>query len=330
MNILYENRINWLLKEISKGFKISPLNIAIFFSILIIVILIFIYLSKKADLQLKKKLTSILNKKFRKSIKKLNLAPKEIDLLKILSNYTDSVSNKYLLLEDEHIFQSAARKLLEKEPERAEGISSLRVKLGYKKHSLDSIPHSTAQIIDGTTIKIISKNKKSLAIGKIEKITPDYLQISIKNKTNPIKKGKVYIAQFQYHSGIFYFNTYCIDTKNHQVFLTHSEKIKRIQRRNYYRKNIHIPVYISSKTDNRSYYSYTTNLGGGGASIKGSTDFFNKGEIVNIHIDISNKGKIALEGKIIDILKTKNILRISFTEINNSDRDKIIKYIFEH
>ena len=329
MYTLYEDRINWVLKEISKGFKLSPLNITIFFLLVTAIVVLFIYLSKRAESRLKNKLIRIFYKRFQNKIVNLKLTSHEIELLKSLLTYIKELSNKFLLLEDEYVFQNATKRLLEKNPDKEQEISALKVKLGFKKYSMEAIPNSTAQLVDNTTINLVDKNHSLVAIGKVIEIKPEYILVDIIEEEIPLKKRNEYIAQFQYRSGIFYFKTRCLTVKNTLAFLSHSERIRRTQRRSFYRKNIQIPVSIHSKVDERSYYSYTTDLGGGGVCVKGSPDFFHPGENVTILIDIPKKGRITSTARIIDISKTKNIIRVSFSEIKESDRDKIIKFIFK-
>lgn len=117
--------------------------------------------------------------------------------------------------------------------------------------------------------------------------------------------------------------------------------IKRIQRRNYYRLKITLPIYIRSLTDGSEenqnsekwFKAYTLDISGGGVKISIDRSL-EKGSLLECKLKINDED-LVLKGKVVrcQLAETDPIIRyeigMSFVDITEYQRDLIIRFIFE-
>ncbi len=326
MFILNEERITWVLKEISKGFKLSPLEIIIYFLILLTIIFLFSWYYKREKQKSIKKRKEVSEKRLQKYIKELKLNQKEIETLQKISKLTKNPYDIPAIIEKKALFNKYAQKLLDKSPSLSRHISSLRVKIGHKADKIDQILHSTAEIPEYSQVHIIISNGETIR-GNVSSVKQDYIVITKNNDKTRIISGKNVIIQYQNQSGIYYFPSKLINMKNREIFISHSEIAKRIQRRRFYRKRVHIPAIIKNESNDTTYFAIIEDLSGGGAKIKTKENIPPKNEIVII-LPISENEKLTLKAKVISSEKGK--IRVTFIDLHPALKDKIINFIFHN
>lgn len=115
--------------------------------------------------------------------------------------------------------------------------------------------------------------------------------------------------------------------------------VKRLQRRNYFRLKVTLPIYIRELKEDPDQdpgpwlKAYTLNLSGGGARIS-SNEKLDKGALLECRLEL-NEEEVILNGKVVrsQLVEDDPIVRyeigLSFIDIAESDRDSIIKFIFQ-
>lgn len=123
--------------------------------------------------------------------------------------------------------------------------------------------------------------------------------------------------------------------------LNRISSIKRIQRRNYYRLNITLPISIKLLTDKDKQSqnfkewlkTYTMDISGGGVRILLDRNI-EKGSLLECKLKINDedlllKGEVVRSQLIQQYPITKYEIGISFVDITEYQRDQIIGFIFE-
>lgn len=326
MLILNEEKITWVLKEISKGFKLSPFEISIYFFIIISIGFVFTWFYRRERLKTRETNKKLAAKKFEKYIKEYKLTGADIDLLKLMAKNLKESFNLPLLIENRYIFNRCAKIVLKKDPSLSTRISSLRVKLGHIRTKADQLIHSTAEIPQYSEVELIitEDSTKKMVRGIIAEIKPDYLLVKLDQDHHKIDE-KYVTVQFQNMAGIFIFKTRILKVKEAELYLQHTEEVKRVQRRRFFRKRVRIPAVISIEGSDEIYFTTIVDLSGGGAKVELDKEI-KEGSIINLVFTLPGNYKISAKSRVISCGHGK--IHLSFTEIKDSDREQIVKYIF--
>jgi len=177
----------------------------------------------------------------------------------------------------------------------------------------------------------------------IQDLTDEYIGISVpvlQGKYLPIRKGERVEVLYYIDKDIYGFNTVVLGKKIDKVFivlLAHPKKVKMVQRRNYVRILISLEINCAvidkekNKTNNQyEFFSATTlDLSGGGVSIISDRSFRYADQIM-LTIPLAAED-ITVAGKVVRVNKKddgKNIYGLSYINIDNRSRDRLISFIF--
>ncbi len=124
------------------------------------------------------------------------------------------------------------------------------------------------------------------------------------------------------------------------IVITLPDKVNRTQRRNYVRIDVRLPLeYYRLKdglaTNFTNYQTTTKDISGGG--LRFTSDFLIAlGTELETIIDIPGQGKINAIAQVVRCIPTgrgnvvKYSIGVEFTLIEKKDRERIIRYLFEH
>ncbi|MDA8233825.1 MAG: PilZ domain-containing protein [Clostridia bacterium] len=124
-----------------------------------------------------------------------------------------------------------------------------------------------------------------------------------------------------------------------QISIDRPTSIKRTQRRNFVRINTKLPVSYNIINDEMSeaaifQQGITLDISGGGIRFQTSV-FLPEGTVVELKVDIQGHGQISALGKVIRTIssgekeKKSYLIGVQFMIIEEKDRDKIIRHIFD-
>lgn len=169
----------------------------------------------------------------------------------------------------------------------------------------------------------------------------------------PIFEAKVYPVKVNSHINAYLFyksnQVYNIEgfVVDRQVIdgiatldLKVTEKIRKVQRRQYFRFDCSIPVffYIQQSPESSEEYieisGHTIDISGGGLSALIDKPV-NKNKIIQGKLELESSGHIDFEGRVIRCIKDiindeiKYFMSISFVDIDYKKREKIVRFIFD-
>ncbi len=328
MIVLSEQKLALLFEEIAKGFVHSPLEISIFIVLVLaffsIFIFIYKYQVKKTREEKAKKALEI----FEQICREKAFDHTELLALEQLTRYLKLPYEKNLLLEDQSVFNACVKKLQKEMQIPLPVLSALRLKLGFKRENPDEIPHSTAELSKEMTVFVVVSGRNQFP-SRIVQLDPDSIKIQIEKPVPIPNPGTSIQVYFQKSSGIFSFPTRIQKTAGGLIWISHSENIERLQRREFYRKKLKLPVYI--KPTGSSEPPLRTNiidLSGGGASILNTAQNFHEKEDVTLIFFTPRPERMILTAHVIRVSEGGKTLHVSFGHMLESSRDRIIGYLF--
>jgi hypothetical protein len=329
MIVLDEEQLSYLFEEIAKGFEKSPLEIALFAALIVGIGVSVVVLYRR---QLRSSREEIIKRSqtlFARTARKKSLGTSDLNILERMVKHLKSPKDKHLLLEDQVTFNGCARKLIAYDRVASQGIAALRVKLGFKTRSPEGVPHSTAELQDDLPVIIVQKGKKG-GRGSIAKVKPSSLTIALEGETPPPKRSLPIQVYFQAPSGRYTFITRIRGYSKGDIEIAHSENIKRLQRRKFYRKKLMLPVYVKrAESDEPSVLSTLIDLSGGGVSLVNRDLQFRAGDRISISLVASRTKRIYVAGNVLRISRGGKTIHVEFRDMLESSRDRIIRLLFK-
>lgn len=147
-------------------------------------------------------------------------------------------------------------------------------------------------------------------------------------------------VNYFYQNAVYSFDTYILSRESSPLPLLEVIKpseVKRIQRRNFVRFDVKLPLKVGLLAENLNnplaeICAKTIDISGGGLSFISKDKFEKDGEIT-LEIELPDMGLVNAVGKVVRVGKKENnnnefIYSVGFIFIDEFDRDKIVKYIF--
>jgi c-di-GMP-binding flagellar brake protein YcgR len=164
------------------------------------------------------------------------------------------------------------------------------------------------------------------------------ISIPIKNGTYiPLREGEKVEVIYYYGKDIYKFYTHVIDRKIDTIpviLLALPKEVFKVQRRKFVRVPIICTIQyskIGKNTASKPLSAIMVDLSGGGMRIK-LKDELAYGDIINVYIPLG-KEQVQIKGEIVRIEAEQDIKRnicgVSFMDLEERVREKLIRYIFQ-
>ena len=181
-------------------------------------------------------------------------------------------------------------------------------------------------------IKIVPAGANGIFSGAIVSVSSEYFEALLSNLNRDLTGNAEIIISTG--SSIVIFKTSVVEAKDNLVRFVIPLEFKRIQRREYLRVDINIPVELKTtdKQDN-PIHSSTQNLSGGGMQLT-SPQEFDVGALIFAKFNVFDKKSINTILKVLRVDKTqqnnkKYFLAGKFAEISNNDRVVLVQICFK-
>ncbi len=323
---------NEFLESVSQGLAGTTTHIYLAIIFLAVFIFIIILISKITKYKENKELKIILNKKYSSLIKELKISKGEKDIIERLSRFLRKPEKKYLLLLNPNVFHSTLNKLRElilkdkKQFLDDRILFSLERKLKFNTISKFSELDSTYDLPNEMSVYVIF-NKDQKISGKI-KNTEEAINVIIKNSIIDIIEGQKAAIYTNNYSGIYVFYTKLNKIDNNQLSFEHSFKMKALQRRDFFRKNILLPVIIEKTGENnKPVKTVLYDISGGGASFDNTNLGLKAHDDIKISFPDNNLLTLRLNAEVIRCSRDGKISHVKFNHLKDSAQDRIIRLI---
>jgi len=185
-------------------------------------------------------------------------------------------------------------------------------------------------IKENQKIKIIPDRIDKIAVGFIISACRESFVAEINNPSSliPGSSPEILISGEDY---MVMFTSKVNKTVRNNVWFSIPSKFTFIQKREYPRINVNLPVSLKQSNETPETQAVTANIGGGGMQIVSSADF-ELNSVLNAKFNLSNKKEINTS---LEILRRKEedekfFLSGKFNKISNFDKTSIIQFCFKH
>jgi len=328
MFILSEQKLAILFQEIAKGFVHSPLEIALFIFLVLSFFSVFLAVYLVQLHRIREHLLSRGRRAFMRISRRKALSSTELHLLEQLASYLKIPAEIHLLLEDHSVFNFCVRKLKSEKLLSAQSLSSLRCKLGFKREDPEQIPHSSAELPCHMTV-FLSPGGCIRMQGIILNVLPDSITIRVQSSFDLADSGTSVTVSFFKSSGIFSFQSRVLRREGDYICVAHSEQVRRLQRRAYYRTSLRLPVLLKSPGF-AGFPVRTTllDLGGGGARLFNEGMSFHEEDDLTLLFSPPGSERLILPCRVVRLSEEGKALHVAFKKIPETSRDRVIRYIF--
>ena len=335
MIVLSEQKLALLFEDISKGFIHSPSEIVLFILLVLSFLSLFLTVYRVQLNRVREEQVKRGKELYARICSSRALNPSELLLLKQLSRYLKITDGMNLLLENHSLFNSCVRKLQKYRNISSSVLSSLRCKLGYKSERPEQTLRSSAELVTNVPVYIsLADHVQSTddciqAQGITTQVNPDSISIQVQKYHRLPENGaslRVYLLK---PSGVFSFQTRVLKRDGGTLHVCHSEHIKRLQRRAFYRRSLRLPVYIkSAESEVRPVRTTLKDLSGGGASFFSTGEEFKENDGIILLLFPPNSDRMVLSCRVVRVSEGGKTIHVAFDSIPESIRDRIIRYLF--
>jgi hypothetical protein len=219
------------------------------------------------------------------------------------------------------LFDAAARKMIEAEPESGEALARLRYKLGLILKNAFQAPRATTELTPGMAVFITLHGRTELNA----MITDVQDQGFFVKSDLPGRIGDEAVLELHSNAGVFRIKTVIRDIENGFFVFAHTVNVEQIQKRRFFRKRLTLPVVIEIPRTGEKLESYALDLSGGGARIHNPRFVFQDGEPVVVVFFFDRKERAAVPARLIRASPLDRSVSVAFDKIKEGDRDKLLK-----
>ncbi|MBN1798880.1 MAG: PilZ domain-containing protein [Spirochaetales bacterium] len=274
------------------------------------------------------KLALAVNKRFEKYIVKYSLTKPELDLVDRMSRFLKNPLKKYLLLTNAHTFNTCFHLLSRKEEVDKKIQMSFYKKLGFDRFDPYKVPSSSNDIAEGTPARVFSADKKTAVNGIITRHLPDALVFESLDSLEKFSNEDEVILVTHNYTGLYGLKTRVLKGENKTIYMANSEDIVTIQRREYFRKNIYLPILLRREdSKDEPDYAYIRDLSAGGLSVTNPGKKYVKKDDLSLFFHKEADKKFHLSGEVVRVSINNKILHIKFGYVTNSVRDRLVGLI---
>ncbi|MBN1797947.1 MAG: PilZ domain-containing protein [Spirochaetales bacterium] len=316
-----------LIDSISTGFKKTPTEVLVF--IFLLGGFLFVFLSAFIIIKLveRYKLNKTLSRKYEKYVMVFRLTAREKNIIEEMARFLKNRNKKYLLLLNPKTF-SATLHLLQREIKvKAEVLTSLKTKLGFNKARPHSIITDTRDLKLSMPV-IIMHDKKIKISGTVSQSTEDSFVIALQEENREIKKNEDVVVFLHNFTGIYAFTVTVRENRGDSLVLNHSRQKERFQRREFYRKQVKLPVLLK-KIDSSAdpVQAFIVDLSAGGAAIHHPRMHIAKGDDLKIYFQKANDDIFYLNAEVVRAARNGTEISVRYGHLSEQYRDRIIGMI---
>jgi hypothetical protein len=320
-----------IFQSLSEGFVHTPLEIILFFAIVLLLILAVSGFAIALGVAARRRVAERAHQVFQRKVARLSLNAEEAALLQRLAGYRGRAEPQYMVLQSRPVFDACAQRM-RRAAEGSEAVpepvlNSLRLKIGFRLRRPDETPVSTSELPEGSTLVLAAGPSRRLR-GRIGAQGPNGMVVRLDPSQAPLPTRATLEVQFHNRAGMFSFRSRVIEAGAGMVRLQHSARIRRHQRRQYYRREERMTVAIIPFGKGAvPVRTRILDLGGGGASLENAGGTMGKGNLVRVFLS-PWIGKLAVNARVLRLSRNGAVIHVRFESISEADRRRIIRFLF--
>ncbi len=265
---------------------------------------------------------------YQEHLQAFSLTPSDLAAIEQMALHLDAPERKYLLLVSQGIYNSCAERALEAGELSEQQVAALRVKLGFAGKQTTKPPASTTEIPVGAAVLLRKKEEPPLQ-ARVLAQEPDSFLVEHDEEAEIFTYGTALTVLYQTNAGIYAFESVVEGREGSVLYLAHDEEPSRMQRREYFRQNVDLPVYVRPTGSNRKPIATRfIDVGGGGASLRNPSPKFVRGTDLELTFHPDSDAPLNLHGRVVRTSRQGRVLHLKFEKLRESTRDKIFGLLF--
>jgi hypothetical protein len=253
-----------------------------------------------------------------------DLTQREVHLVDRMSQYLKDPRKKYLLLINQQTFLACFHTFKQAETFPKEEMLSLLTKLGFRFHDKHRHPKSSRDLNPGTPAVLLTSKDKTYN-GHVARQMDNSVVFFLPEPPRIIDlEGPLQLIVHDF-SGLFEFDTHLQKISGSDCLLAHSDQVKKIQRREYYRKKLTIPIHIRKEgfPEDMDDQTQILDLSLGGMSVVNPERKYRAGDDISLYFYKGAHSVFHLYGEVIRVTNNRKILHIKFGHFNSNEQDRI-------
>jgi c-di-GMP-binding flagellar brake protein YcgR len=316
-----------LLYSSSRGFIQSPeqriLFIAILSAFILLIVLVYFLQERKSRARHRRNAAEV----FEHLTRQLGLSRSERALVNRLAGCCKPPDKKYLVLLSSHTFDACAAKLRDREEVPEMTLAALRLKLDFSARRPEDIPASSSELPRRMRVILTQKRKPTMK-AQVSRQDPEALVVAMDEASTLPERAIPVTVYFQNQSGLFAFLTHVRKISGRDVYLDHSETIKRSQRRKYYRRPVQLSATVTfEKNIGQQLATSILDLSGGGASIDSPGIPVAPGDRLILSLT-AGKEHLSIAATVVRKTHGDRRLHLQFEGLSEAVRDRLIGMVF--
>lgn len=314
--------------DMSQGFQTSPVEIGLVILLILAFILVpTVYLVRSKWQQRRRRIRRAAER-YEKLVERHELSPGEQGAVEILAGYLDDPTRSYLILQNQALFNQTAALALDDEALSEGQVAALRVRLGFAGSSIGAHPASSAELPEGSAVLVLEDEAHPVH-GRVLEPTTSAFRVHLDENERQFVVGNPVEVVYQNSSGVFQFRSAVLDRTGRDLELEHTEEVETAQRREYYRRELRLPVYArEAGEDHRPVRSQFLDIGGGGASMVNPGERFESDDSLELTFHPESDSTLHIPARVVRTSKGGKVLHLTFENIREGSRDKIYKMLF--
>ncbi len=278
----------------------------------------------------RRRLRTIAERRYRELAGAMPLTRSDMAVLEILSRYQKRPDGKALLLQNHSVFNACAERAISDGAVREGAVSALRVRCEIAGRPAGARPDSSAEIPVGSGVFIVDGGDRAIH-GRVLEPSSSAFRVETDGSSPQIASGTLVMVVYQSSSGIYEFHAAVLRNLRGEIELSHSEHVRHVQRRRYYRDKVLLPVHVKlASAPEHLQRSRFTDIGGGGASFLAPDERYKRGGEVEMMFHPDSRPTIHLTGRIVRESQRGKIVHVSFDNMRPSARDRVLGLLFRN
>lgn len=318
-----------MFTELSRGFVTSPVEIALVILLILAFITVPTVYTVRRSRQERRKRVRRASRRYEELVEKRALSPAEQGAVETLAEYLDDPNRKYLILQNQPVFNQTATLAIEDNALSEGQVSALRIRLGFAGSSIGAHPKSSAEIPPGAAVLLL-EDEENPVHGRVLEPSTAAFRVKLDEGERRFVTGNPVEVVYQNSAGVFQFQSGVLNRVGGELELEHSEQVETAQRRQYYRREIRLPVYVrDAGSEHRPVRSMFIDIGGGGASIVNPGQRYDADDTLELTFHPESESTLHLPATVVRTSKGGKVLHLSFENLREGSRDKIYRLLFK-
>jgi hypothetical protein len=318
-------KVSEFLDNMARGFITSPLQMVLFAGLILLLVAALILAYRVQRGRARRLEARLALERFERLAGKLGLTDAELETLDRLAG--GQVSRKLRLLASPAAFNRAVARGRDAPAEAS--LAELRLKLGFQARNPERAPSASSELPEGLPVLLVwaaAGGRRRLAAELGAQEAQALVLVPRDGAAGPSPGSPVTVI-FQNRAGLFSFDTVVRSAAGGVLRLDQVERLRRTQRRKYYRRRVRLGVQVLLREDQPSLASQLLDLGGDGASLVNPQKKLSAGDLPELSFRVGGES-FRLTAEVLRLSRGGQVLHVRFHGLRDADRDRLLGILF--